>query len=309
MGIQYKDYYEILGVDRSAGDKEIKRAYHKLARQLHPDINKSPDAEEKFKQINEAYEVLSDPDKRNKYDSLGSGLKSGEDFTAPPQWEFHYSGENAQDFSDFFKFFTGAAGGFGSEVPGGGLRQRRGKDQEAEIEVSLTESIHGAHRIVELEKIEPAEDGRPARIRKSYDVAIPKGVTTGTKIRLAGQGGGGMGGGASGDLFLKVLLKPEPGFQVQNHDLLSTVDVAPWEAVLGAKIKVATVAGRVSMTLPPGTQCGQVLRLRGKGIPNQKGGAGDQLVSVRIVVPVSPSDTERKLFEQLERESGFKPRD
>jgi curved DNA-binding protein len=309
MGIQYQDYYEILGVDRSAGDKEIKRAYHKLARQFHPDINKSPDAEEKFKQINEAYEVLGDPDKRNKYDSLGTDLKGGEEFTAPPQWEFYYSGGKAEDFSDFFKFFTGAAGEFGTEVPGGGLRQRRGKDQEAEIEVSLTETIHGAHRIVELEKIEPAEDGRPARIRKSYDVVIPKGVTTGMKIRLAGQGGRGTGGGASGDLYLKVRLRPDPGFQVQNNDLLSTVDVAPWEAVLGAKVKVVTVDGPVNMTLPPGTQCGQVLRLRGKGIPRRKGPAGDQLVAVRIVVPTTPSDSERKLFEQLERESGFQPRD
>lgn len=309
MGIQFQDYYEVLGVNRSASDKEIQRAYRKLARQYHPDINKSPDAEEKFKQINEAYEVLGDPEKRKKYDSLGADLKGGEEFTAPPEWEFYYSGGEPGDFTDFFKFFTGESRKFDTgEVPGGGLRVRRGSDQEAEIEVSLAEAFHGARKTVELEKIELGEDGRSVRIRKSYEVAIPKGVTTGTRIRLAGQGGKGTAGASSGDLFLRVRLKPDPRFHIQNHDLLSVVNVSPWEAALGAKVKVATVDGPVNMTLPSGTQSGQVLRLKGKGIPRQRGSAGDQLVTVRIVVPKSLSDRERMLFEELARESRFQPR-
>ncbi len=309
MGVRYQDYYKTLGVERTASHEDIQRAYRKLARQYHPDINKDVDAEEKFKEINEAYEVLGDPEKRKQYDSLGVGLKGGEEFTAPPQWEFRYSAGEGGDFSDFFNSLFGARGGFATgEMPGGGVWRRHGRDQEVELEVALEEAFHGARKVIDLERVEPGVDDKLTRTRKSLEVTIPRGVTEGTMIRLAGQGGKGTGGAASGDLYLRVRIRQDPRFRVEEHDVHSTVDVTPWEAALGSKVNVATLGGIVAMTLPAGTSGGQVLRLRGKGLPREGGAAGDQLVVVRIVVPARLSDRERQLFEELARESRFRPR-
>lgn len=313
MAIDYKDYYNILGVEKNASQDQIRRAYRKLARKHHPDINKSPDAEEKFKEVNEAYEVLGDPDKREKYDQLGSSWHPGYEAGPPPGWEgarFSYSAEDIGQFSDFFQTLFG--GGWGAqqeaELRGGATRRRRGRDQESEIEVSLRDAYHGARKTIELERVEIGGDGHPVRVRKSYEVKVPPGITDGSLIRLSGQGSGGSGGGPPGDLYLRVRIRPDSRFTVHDHDLMSTVDISPWEAALGAKITVHTIDGKVSMTIPPGTQNGQTFRLRGKGMPVGGTSHGDLLVTTRVVVPTSLTENEKRLFEELARESRFQPR-
>jgi len=334
MAVAFQDYYETLGLDRNATEEDVHRAYRKLARQYHPDINKAPDASEKFKQINEAYEVLRDPEKRSRYDQLGPNWRAGEPFTPPPGAEnvdvrFGGFGDlGGSDFSDFFKAFFGEMGGFrrggfrqggvdfgtgpratAQDWPPQGNRPRKGSDEEAEIEITLEEAARGAKKSVELEKMIPGGNGQLRPERSSYGVSIPPGVTDGSRIRLGGQGGRGLGGGASGDLFLRVRLRPDPRFRVEDHDLRTRIDVAPWEAALGARVDVPTLTGTVTMRVPPGTPSGQTLRLRGKGLPRRKGAAGDLLAEVRIVVPKTLSDRERELFEQLARDSQFRPRE
>lgn len=313
MAIDYKDYYEVLGVGKDASQDQIRRAYRKLARKHHPDINKASDAEEKFKELNEAYEVLGDPEKRKKYDQLGSSWQAGQEYRPPPEWEgvhFRYNADDAGQFSDFFQTLFGGGWDAGreAELRGGATRRRRGRDHESEIEISLDEAYHGAGKTIDLERIEVGADGRPVRVRKSYQVKIPAGVTEGSLIRLSGQGGGGSDGGPPGDLYLKVRIRPDSRFAVHDHDLVSAVDIAPWEAALGAKIIVPTLNGKVSMTIPPGTQTGQIFRLRGKGMPLGGASHGDLLVTTRVVVPTKLTEKEKNLFEELARESRFQPR-
>ena len=318
MGVKFQDYYETLGVSRTASDADIKKAYRKLAQKYHPDVSKERDAETRFKQINEAYEVLGDPEKRKRYDQLGRNWKAGQDFTPPPGWEnvhFEFHGspgagqsfdfEDMGGFSDFFETL------FGGHMGGAGRGSRRrggaeafygsmpGQDQEAELTISLEDAYHGARKSIMLEA-----GGQ----RKQYDVRIPPGTTSGSRIRLAGQGSPGRGGAASGDLYLQVHIAPHPVYRVQGHDLEMDLSIAPWEAALGAKVKLSTLAGQVSINLPPRTQSGQHLRLRGKGLPRRQGEAGDLIVVTRIVVPEHLTARERELFEQLGRESSFKPR-
>ena len=307
MAVTYKDYYDILGVPRTASQEEIKAAYRRLARKYHPDVNPGDKAaEEKFKEINEAYEVLGDPKKRELYDRLGPNWKAGSEFTPPPGWE-----RIRLDFGDF-DFFTGAPGGFSDffETLFGGLRGRtagrhagpgtttrwgsRAADVETEIELSLEEAHRGTTRRLTLPT------------GKSLEVKIPAGVRDGSVIRLAGQGG--QAGGLAGDLYLRVKLQPHPVFKVSGDDLYTEVPVTPWEAVLGAKILVPTLDGMAEVSLPPGAQTGQKLRLRGQGLTRRRGGRGDQYVELKIVVPPRPTAAERKLFEQLARESKFNPR-
>lgn len=324
MPVKFKDYYETLGVSRTAGADEIRKAYRKLAQRFHPDVNKDPSAEARFKEINEAYEVLGDADKRKKYDSLGANWRGGQDFTPPPGWEnvhFEFHGapgagfdfENlGGGFSDFFEMLFGG-GGFG---PGASARGGRGmswaedgQDQETEITISLEDAYHGAQKQIALESRQADEQGRVRRRVRNYDVRIPAGTTDGARIRLAGQGTPGRGGGEAGDLYLRVHVAPHPVFRVDEHDLHVDLPLAPWEAALGAKVNVPTMAGTASLSIPPRTQSGQHLRLRGKGLPRREGrGPGDLLVTVRIVVPEKLSARERELFEQLARESNFKPR-
>src|SRR5215469_339126 len=319
MPVQYKDYYEILGVQRSASEADIKKAFRKLAREFHPDVAKDKKrAEEKFKEINEAYEVLSDPAKRKRYDELGANWKSGAEFRPPPGWEgfpgrqgrgrgapgpgtegfeFEFGGTG---FSDFFEQLFGSRGarrgGFS------GFRNfeeedtaARGRDVEGDIMVTLEEAEHGAVRTVSVRHRSKTE---------SHQVKIPAGVTEGQLLRIAGRGEHGSRGGQAGDLYLRVRLARHPDFEVDGHNLIYEAELAPWEAVLGTEISVPTLHGGVHIRIPAGTQSGQKLRVRGRGL----GGKGDLFVVSRITVPSKVSDGEKKLWEQLKEQSHFNPR-
>ena len=323
MAVKFRDYYEILGVSRTTPQDDIQKAYRKLARKYHPDVNKDAGAEDKFKELNEAYEVLRDPEKRKKYDQLGANWKAGQEFTPPPGWDgahFDFGGARGggggmSDFSDFFESLFGGAGeargGRGFRGFGGGRAanlRRRGQDHEAEIELTLSELVQGGTRKIDLAAHVPQPDGRVRMERQSYDVTIPKGIADGSRIRLAGQGSPGIGGGEAGDLFLKVRLRSDARFSVEGHHLRTTLPLAPWEAALGAEVRVETLDGKVTVTVPPGSQSGQALRLRGKGLPKRAGEAGDLFVALKIVVPKSMTPRERELYESLARESAFRAR-
>lgn len=321
MAVTFQDYYEILGVPRSAGQDQIKRAYRKLARKYHPDVNKDPGAEEQFKKIAEAYDVLGDPEKRKKYDSLGSNWRTGQEFTPPPgaqSFHFEYTGRpgegkgspfgSGSGFSEFFE--TLFSSGFGAgPAAGGGTWSMRGEDHEAEISIPLEESFRGARRTISLQTAEIDERGQVRRAVRNYNVTIPRGVTNGARIRLSGQGGKGSGKGPAGDLFLRVRIQPHPDFKVVGRDLETELRIAPWEAALGAKVKIRTMDGDAVLTIPAGTQSGHRFKLRGKGVPKGKtGGSGDLVAVARILVPTRLSAREKELFEALARESRFNPR-
>ncbi len=335
--MQFQDYYETLGVAKTASQDEIKKAYRKKSKEFHPDINKDQGAEDKFKLIGEAYEVLKDKDKRRKYDQLGSGFRGGEDFRPPQGWggvEFNFGQEGfgpggvPSGFSDFFDTFFGRAGRGGA--PGGQARRRgapvyegrspfaqdyeferapaEGKTHEVEITVPLEDAYHGTTKAISLESEIRGPDGSRRKEAKTYQVKIPPGTTEGTKIRLAGQGSQSPGGGAAGDLLLKVHLAPHARFTVEGHDLQVLVNLAPWEAVLGAKIDFATLDGEVKLTIPTGAQSGQRMRLKGKGLPMKGGERGAINVELRVVVPKEVSEQERALYAELQKTSTFDPR-
>ena len=310
MPVKFQDYYDTLGVSRDASHEEIRKAFRKLARQYHPDVNKTPGAEDKFKQINEAYEVLGDEEKRKKYDSLGANWRAGQDFNPPPGWggfEFRGTPEGFDDFSDFFTSLFGDSGmgqGFGGWTTS--QRPMRGSDEHADIEVTLLEAVQGTTKTIEVERPRGARGHRTSQ-RKTYTVKIPKGVTEGSQIRLSGQGSEGPAGGPHGDLYLRVHLRQDPHFESDGHNLKTMLSITPWEAALGAEVSVKTVEGSVSMKIPPGTSSGKVFRLKGKGLSKSQGERGDLLVTVQIVVPKSLTTRERELFEQLSRESHFIP--
>jgi len=310
MAVQFRDYYETLGVSKTASEDEIRSAFRKLARKYHPDVAKDKKtAEEKFKHINEAYEVLSDPEKRRKYDQLGENWNQPGGFQPPPQWgggqpggfrwgggenggvEFEFGGTG---FSDFFEaFFGGGRGrsafsGFGQR----GTMAERGSDVEADIMVTLEEALHGSTRQVSLRRA-------GSKKTETYQVKIPRGVREGQRIRLAGQGEAGEGGGKSGDLFLRVRLARHPDFSVEGSDLVHEVKIAPWQAVLGDQIIVPTLEGNARLKLPPGTQGAQRFRLRERGLPGVSGQRGDLYVAVQISVPKKLSERERETWEQL----------
>jgi curved DNA-binding protein len=326
MSVKFRDYYEILGVSRSASQDEIKKAYRKLARKLHPDVNKATDAEEKFKQLNEAHEVLKDPEKRKRYDTLGANWEHGQDFTPPPGWEGifggfggggrggHASGGGDPGFSDFFDILFGGLGGgrgggspfgrgFGGQAGRAHAGPRRGADHEATLTISVEDAIHTPTRQVTLQ----SHEGIGPHSR-TYDVKIPAGVSEGTRIRLAGQGGSSASGGTTGDLFLRVHIAPHPTYRIHGHDLEMDVRLAPWEAVLGAEIEVPTPDGRVTLRVPPGSQNGQKLRLRHRGLPTSRKERGHLYAILKIVVPDHPEEKERALWEELARKSTFRPR-
>jgi curved DNA-binding protein len=300
LAVGFRDYYEVLGVPRGAGDQEIRSAYRKLAREYHPDVNKDPGAEDRFKEISEAYEVVRDPEKREKYERLGENWKAGEDVSGAGGFSGGFDGGNGQGFgadggfSDFFEsFFGGRQGGSSRGFEGFSMR---GGDQEATLEVTLEEVARGGKRKISL------GDGR------DFEVQIPPGVRDGQKIRLAGQGGAGASGGPAGDLYLRVRIKPDPRFRREGDDLVVEVSVAPWEAALGATVPVPTLHGSVKVKVPAGSSSGRRLRLRGEGMPGSGGRKGDLHASVRIVVPKKLGKRERELFEELAAVSGFDPR-
>lgn len=314
--MKYKDYYQALGVSKTATQKEIQAAYRKLARKLHPDVNKAPDAEESFKTINEAYEVLKDPEKRKRYDALGANWREGENYTPPPGWEnvqfdfgtspggFGFEGGGGQ-FSDFFQELFGRSSSRRStkERPDWAMR---GADQEADIELTLEEAYHGVSKTLRLQQLERDGAGWTPKI-KEINVHIPVGASEGKRIRLAGQGSPGSGGG-NGDLYLRVHILPHQLFNVSGTDLEIEIAISPWEAALGTKVELPTLTGKVNLTIPPGIQSGQKLRLRGKGMPASKGWFGDLYAIIKIAVPKQLSDRERELFEELSRISTFDPR-
>lgn len=309
MSVQFKDYYQILGLPRTAKAEEIKRAFRKLAREFHPDVAKDKKrAEEKFKEINEAYEVLSDPAKRAKYDEFGENWQLGGARPAPRGPRGRRAGNaefevNGAGFSNFFEQMFGARFGQRPGFAMGGDESERGQDIEGDIIVTLEEVLRGSVREVSVRH----RVGRSFKT-ETHQVKIPAGVTEGQKLRLAGRGETAAGGGAAGDLYLRVRLAKHPDFEVADHNLVHELDLAPWEAVLGAEIQVPTLTGRVTIKIAPGTQSGQKLRLRGRGLPLMDGSTGDLLVSTRIVVPESPG-TDRALWEKMAREAKFKPRD
>ncbi len=301
--MEYKDYYKVLGVPRTADADEIKRAYRKLARQFHPDKNKAKGAEDKFKDINEANDVLSDAKKRQAYDQLGANWRAGERFTPPPGWNFEsggfgrggrhpgagaggFGGAGAAggNFSDFFStLFGGAAGGFNGADEGFGAAQ----DQRARLAISLEDSYNGATRNVTIGK-------------RTLSVRIPKGVTAGQTIRLAGQGAQG------GDLLLELEFAPHPQFQVEGRDIQLNLPIAPWEAALGGKVPVPTLGGTVELNLPAGTQGGKKLRLKGRGLPGST--PGDETVTVQIVTPPAQSEDDKAFYEGMKKRFAFDPR-
>jgi curved DNA-binding protein len=347
MAVKFKDYYETLGVSRTASEDEIKKAFRNLARKYHPDVAKDKKvAEEKFKEINEAYEVLSDSTKRKKYDELGANWKAGADFRPPPgyqgfggqpfsggsrsgrmgDYEFNFGGTG---FSDFFEQLFGSRGRGGMGGAGGGMFDQqdvseRGQDVEGDIMVTLEEASKGSVRTVTMERAVGCEAcngtgqraghvcnvcGGAGRVRKreNFQVRIPAGVSEGQKLRLSGRGEAGVGGAPSGDLFLRVKLAKHPDFQVDGHNLIYEAEVAPWDAVLGTQVSVPTLEGRVNIKIPAGTQSGQRLRVRSKGLTIKGTERGDLFVEVKIQVPQQVSGREKELWEQLARESSFRP--
>lgn len=310
--MKFKDYYEVLGVDRKASADDIKRAYRKLARKYHPDVSKEPDAETQFKEVGEAYETLKDPEKRAAYDQLGQGYADGQDFRPPPGWEnaqsYGEGFESSEAFSDFFEEIFGRArqpaGGFG-----GGRRATRvnGEDVTARITVALEDAFEGVKRQISFETSEIGENGLPRRKSKTLNVRIPKGVKAGQRIRLEGQGGPGFGEGArAGDLYLQVEFAPHRLFSVDGRDIHSKLDLAPWEAVLGTTVSVPTLGGMVDLKIPADSNSGQKLRLKGRGLPGKK--PGDQIVELRIVTPTKPDQAVRDLYSQLKAKEAFNPR-
>ncbi|HEY7986199.1 MAG TPA: DnaJ C-terminal domain-containing protein [Methylophilaceae bacterium] len=305
--MEFKDYYQTLGVEKSATPDEIKQAYRKLARKYHPDVSKEPNAEERMKQVNEANEVLSDPEKRATYDQLGSRYKGGQEFQPPPDWGggFDFSstgGAGADDFSDFF------ANLFGQSARSGGPRsyQMRGEDQHAKLTIDLRDAYEETIRSLTLSMPETDEQGRTAMKQQTLKVRIPKGVKPGQHIRLAGKGSPGSGGGAAGDLYLEVNFKPDPQYRVDGRDVFEIIAVTPWECALGATIEVPTPTGSVQLKVPAGSQTGNKLRLKERGIPGNP--AGDLYIVLKVELPPADTDQARKLYETMAQELAFDPR-
>ena len=294
--MEFKDYYDTLGVKPDAGDAEIKSAYRRLARKYHPDVSKEAGAEDKFKAVNEAYEALKDPDRRKAYDQLrAGGYRGGDPFRGPPpnwQRETHFDGNNGDgDFSDFFESL------FGGRAAGGRAGPRRGRDMHAQVAVGIESAYGGGRERISL---------RDVHGERTLEVKIPAGILPGQQIRLAGQGYPGMHGGPAGDLILEIGLREDGRFRLDGRNVLVTLPVAPWEAALGATVKVPTLGGDVELRIPEGSDGGRKMRLRGRGWPGKT--PGDQIVTLEVRVPRASSDEQRALYEQMAESFAFAPR-
>ncbi len=304
--MQYKDYYKTLGVARGASQDEIKRAYRRLARRYHPDVSKEPNAETRFKEINEANEVLHDPEKRAAYDALGSNWKAGQDFRPPPgdthYREFHFNPEDTTEFSDFFASIFGRAFGDGARE----TQHRRGQDQGIKLVIDLEEAYRGGTRQIRLDRSEPGLEHPQPRRSRTLNVRIPAGVTQGQQIRLAGQGSPGLNAGPAGDLYLEIELSPHRHFTPDGKNIQLRLPIAPWEAALGATARVPTLGGPVSLKIPPGSQSGQRLRLKGRGLPGTP--PGDEIVILEIVTPPATSEAAKNAYRLMAERLEFNPR-
>ncbi|WP_213879569.1 DnaJ C-terminal domain-containing protein [Pseudomonas sp. dw_358] len=307
--MDFKDYYKILGVEPTADDKAIKAAFRKLARKYHPDVSKEKDAENRFKEANEAYEALSNPEKRAEYDELRKYGQHGRPFQGPPGWQGRGGGgEENVDFSDFFSSIFGQGGGgrgAGSPFGRGGQRAapRKGQDVEMTLAVFLEETLSGESKQVSY-RVPHTSGGET----KTLNVKIPAGVADGERIRLKGQGAPGSAGGGAGDLFLTIKLAPHPLFEVEGHDLIIHVPLAPWELALGTKVAVPTLTGRINLTIRPDSQNGQRLRVKGNGLSNRQGERGDLYAQLKVVMPGIADEATRALWEGLSQKAAFDPR-
>lgn len=310
--MDFKDYYKVLGLEPGADDKAVKAAYRKLARKYHPDVSKEKDAENQFKEVAEAYEVLKSAEKRAEYDELRKYAQQGRPFEPPPGWQPRGNGGFAdemgggRDYSDFFESLFGAAGR--SQGPGR-KSARRGQDVEMELPILLEETLADEAKKIAFQLPQYSADGQPlAAISKTLNVKIPAGVSDGERIRLKGQGGPGLGGAANGDLYLIIRLVPHPLFDVEAHNLILTVPLAPWEAALGSKVTVPTLDGKIHLSIPANSQSGQRLRIKGKGLMNKLGERGDLYALFKIVIPAQADEPTRALWAQLAEHAAFDPR-
>jgi curved DNA-binding protein len=304
--VEFKDYYKVLGVDKTASQDDIKKAYRKLVREYHPDVSKHKNADAMTKDLNEAYGVLGDVEKRAAYDELGQGRQAGQEFRPPPDWgtQFDFGGADANDFfSDLFSHAGRRARGGG----GGGGFQTAGEDIHAAIMIDLRDTYDGATRTISLRVPQHDAQGRVTMQEKKLSVTIPKGVTPGQQLRMKGQGQPAFGGGPAGDLYLEIGLNADPRYRVEGSNVHQTVPVAPWEAALGASVSVATPSGTVEVTVPAGSQTGRKLRLKGRGIPAAQ--PGDLYLVLEVVLPPASSERARALYEQMAREMAFNPRE
>ena len=307
--MKYKDYYAILGVERTASQDDIKKAYRRLARKYHPDVSKEKDAEERFKEVGEAYETLKDSEKRAAYDQLGRH-QTGQEFRPPPDWEtrFGQGGFEDIDLADLFAHF-GAR-------PGGGFSRRAsradfampGEDYEVTATLDLEDAARGTELDLQLSVPEMTPEGGLRRVPKRVRARVPKGVTDGERLRIPGKGGPGLNGGPAGDLYLSIALKPHALYRVSGRDLYLELPIAPWEAVLGAQVEVPTLEGRISLAVKPGARAGQKLRVPGRGLPRPQGGSGDLYCVLQVVTPPEPGEREKSLYRELAAASRFDPR-
>jgi curved DNA-binding protein len=316
--LEFKDYYQVLGVQRDATAEDIKKAFRKLARKYHPDVSKEPDAETRMKDLNEAFAVLSDPEKRAAYDQLGQRYRAGQDFHPPPDWDagFEYSGRGfseaeAAEFSDFFSELFGSRFGAGrTGMHGSHGFHMRGEDHHAKIMLDIEDAYHGATRTVTLRMPRTDANGRVLLQEHNLDVRIPRGVYEGQMIRLAGQGSPGIGRGEPGDLYLEVHFAPHARYRVEGRDVYATLPVAPWEAALGAQVQARVPDGTVEVRIPEGSQSGRKLRLKGRGIPaaSASGAPGNLYLVLDVVLPPANTPKARQLYETMARDMAFDPR-
>jgi len=308
--LQYKDYYQILGVNRDAAQADIKKAFRKLARKFHPDVSKEVDAEARMKELNEANAVLSDTEKRAAYDQLGQNYRPGEEFQPPPNWDagFEFSGANNADFSDLFSQLFGKMGTGEKRGREGDNRSfhSRGEDHHAKIMLDLEDAFLGATRQISLRTPNVDAQGHVGLITHTLNVKIPKGVYEGQIMRLVGKGSPGVGDGKPGDLLLELHINPHPRFRVDGCNLYIKLPVTPWEAVLGAMVPVNLFENDIRVRIPEGTQSGQQLRLRGKGIPSKT--PGDLILDLQVVLPSATTQKAREIYESMARELAFNPR-
>ncbi|GAA0505745.1 cytochrome C biogenesis protein [Pigmentiphaga sp. NML030171] len=304
--MEFKDYYATLGVEQGASDDDIRQAYRKLARKYHPDVSKEADAEQRMRDVNEAYQVLKDPEKRAAYDNLAAGVSPGGDFRPPPDWDsgFEFRGASPRDDAAFSEFFSSLFGA--RHRPGGAQMRARGEDHHAAIEIDLDDALHGATRDISLRSIGHDENGQPRLQTRTLSVRIPAGIREGQFIRLAGQGMPGLGGGENGDLYLEVRIKPHPRYRAEGRDLYMNLPVAPWEAALGATVRAPTPHGPVEVGVPANSRNGRKLRLKGRGIPGDP--AGDLYLVLEIAWPPADTEKAKAAYRHLAQEIPFDPR-